>query len=53
MMLIHDGAVRENYVVEFEEGRRIAWRPAEWGRRPPGYLWRWELEPAGAAAGHD
>jgi hypothetical protein len=27
--LTHDGAIRENHVVEFEEGRRIAWRPAE------------------------
>jgi uncharacterized protein YndB with AHSA1/START domain len=43
------GAIRENHVVEFEEGRRIAWRPAEPGQRPPGHLWRWELEPAGAA----
>ncbi|BBY07595.1 SRPBCC family protein [Mycobacterium noviomagense] len=39
------GSVRENHVVEFEEGRRIAWRPAEKGRRPPGHLWRWELDP--------
>lgn len=39
------GSVRENHVVEFEEGRRIAWRPSEPGRRPPGHLWRWELEP--------
>ena len=37
--------VRENHVVEFEEGRRIAWRPSEPGREPPGHLWRWELEP--------
>jgi len=29
------------------EGRRIAWMPAEPGQRPPGHLWRWELEPAG------
>ena len=43
------GAIRENHVVEFEEGRRIAWRPAEPGQRPPGHLWRWELEPAGPA----
>jgi uncharacterized protein YndB with AHSA1/START domain len=41
------GAVRENHVVEFDEGRRIAWRPAEPGRQPPGHLWRWELEPVG------
>jgi hypothetical protein len=44
MMLIK-GAVRENHVVEFEEGRRIAWRPAPAGQAPPGHLWRWELEP--------
>ncbi len=41
------GAVRENHVVEFEEGLRIAWTPAEPGGRPPGHLWRWELEPVG------
>ena len=45
MTLTRDGAIRENHVVEFEEGRRIAWRPAEPGQRPPGHLWRWELEP--------
>jgi uncharacterized protein YndB with AHSA1/START domain len=42
------GSVRENHVVEFEEGRRIAWRPAEPGKEPPGHLWRWELEPVDA-----
>jgi uncharacterized protein YndB with AHSA1/START domain len=46
-MTLTSGSVRENHVVEFEEGRRIAWRPAEAGRRPPGHLWRWELEPLG------
>ncbi len=44
-MTLTKGMVRENHIVEFEEGRRIAWRPAEPGRRPPGHLWRWELEP--------
>ena len=39
------GHVRENHVVEFVEGRRVAWRPAEPGQAPPGHLWRWELEP--------
>jgi uncharacterized protein YndB with AHSA1/START domain len=39
------GNVRENHVVEFTEGRRIAWRPAEPGQEPPGHVWRWELEP--------
>jgi len=37
--------VRENHVVEFDEGRLIAWRPAEPGQEPPGHLWRWTLEP--------
>lgn len=45
MTLTKDGAVRENHVVEFDEGHRIAWRPAEPGQAPPGHLWRWELEP--------
>jgi GNAT superfamily N-acetyltransferase/uncharacterized protein YndB with AHSA1/START domain len=39
------GAVRENHVVEFEEGRRIAWCPAPEGGQPFGQLWRWQLEP--------
>ncbi len=39
------GAVRENHVVDFAEGRLIAWRPAEVGAAPPGHLWRWDLEP--------
>jgi uncharacterized protein YndB with AHSA1/START domain len=43
------GNVRENHVVEFEEGSRIAWRPAEPGEQPPGHLWRWELEPVDAS----
>ena len=44
-MTLTGGAIRENHIVEFEEGRRIAWLPSEPGRRPPGHLWRWELEP--------
>lgn len=44
-MTLTGGQVRENHVVEFDEGRRIAWRPAEPGQEPPGHLWRWELEP--------
>ena len=39
------GNVRENHVVEFEEGRLIAWRPSPVGGPQPGHLWRWELEP--------
>ncbi|MDQ3157753.1 MAG: SRPBCC family protein [Actinomycetota bacterium] len=43
------GNLRENHVVEFEEGRRIAWKPAEPSQEPPGHLWRWELEPLDAS----
>ena len=48
-MTLTRGSIRENHVVEFDEGRRIAWMPAEPGQRPPGHLWRWELEPAGVS----
>jgi uncharacterized protein YndB with AHSA1/START domain len=44
-MTLTKGNVRENHVVEFAEGHRIAWRPSEPGHEPPGHLWRWELEP--------
>ncbi|MEB4211272.1 SRPBCC family protein [Mycobacterium sp. 94-17] len=42
------GAVRENHVTEFVEGSKIAWRPAEPNKQPPGHLWRWELSPVNA-----
>ena len=45
IMTTTKGNVRENHVVEFDEGRLIAWRPAESGQEPPGHLWRWQLEP--------
>ena len=48
-MTLTRGSIRENHVVEFEEGRRIAWMPAEPGHERPGHLWRWELEPVGAS----
>ena len=48
-MTLTGGQVRENHIVEFEEGRRIAWRPAEPGQQSPGHLWRWELEPLDAS----
>ncbi|PXY29423.1 polyketide cyclase [Prauserella sp. PE36] len=47
-MTLSNGGVRANRVVEFEEGRRIAWLPSEQGKEPPGHLWRWELEPLDA-----
>jgi uncharacterized protein YndB with AHSA1/START domain len=49
VMTLTMGANRENHVVEFTEGRRIAWRPSEPGKAPPGHLWRWELEPVSAS----
>ena len=48
MALTH-GGIRDNHVVEFDEGRLMAWRPSEPGREPPGHLWRWELEPITAS----
>jgi uncharacterized protein YndB with AHSA1/START domain len=47
IMTITSGAIRHNHVVEFEEGRLIAWMPSEAGQERPGHLWRWELDPAG------
>jgi uncharacterized protein YndB with AHSA1/START domain len=38
---------RDNRVVEFEEGRLIAWLPGDAGQQASGHLWRWELEPVG------
>jgi len=52
LMTTTTGNVRENHVVEFVEGRRIAWRPSEPGKPPPGHLWRWVLEPIDAARTH-
>jgi uncharacterized protein YndB with AHSA1/START domain len=49
-MTLTSGSVRENHVVEFDEGRRIAWTPAEPGQQPPGHRWRWELAPAGPSS---
>jgi uncharacterized protein YndB with AHSA1/START domain len=43
-MTLTNGAVRENHVVEFIENSKIAWEPAEPGKRPPGHVWRWELQ---------
>jgi hypothetical protein len=47
-MRLTNGGVRENHVVEFDEGRLLAWKPSEQDREPPGHLWRWELEPLAA-----
>jgi uncharacterized protein YndB with AHSA1/START domain len=44
-MVLTMGVLRDNHVVEFDEGRLIAWRPSEQGKKPSGHLWRWQLEP--------
>lgn len=44
-VMLTKGQLRPNRVVEFDEGRRIAWLPFPEGEQPPGHLWRWELEP--------
>jgi uncharacterized protein YndB with AHSA1/START domain len=49
-MDLTNGSVRHNHVVEFDEGRLIAWRPSEPDRDPPGHLWRWELAPLASGA---
>lgn len=46
-MTLTNGKARENHIVEFEEGKRIAWLPAPAGEQPRGHLWRWECEPLG------
>lgn len=48
VMALTTGAIRDNHVVEFVEGRRIAWQPAEPGATPVGHLWRWTLDPVDA-----
>ena len=34
-MTLTMGVLRDNHVVEFDEGRLIAWRPSEQGKEPP------------------
>ncbi|UVI35844.1 SRPBCC family protein [Brevibacterium spongiae] len=41
------GVDRENHIVDFAEGRRIAWKPSEVGGEPFGQKWVWEIEAAG------
>lgn len=47
LMELTNGQSRTNYVVEYEEGQRIAWKPAPVGETPRGHLFRWELESIG------
>jgi uncharacterized protein YndB with AHSA1/START domain len=46
-MRLTRGGIRDNHVVDFVEGRRLAWRPAVAGKSPPGHLWAWELQSLG------
>ncbi|MEL4358244.1 MULTISPECIES: SRPBCC family protein [unclassified Luteococcus] len=46
-MIVTGNRPRDNEVVEFTEGRLIAWKPSPVGEPQPGQLWRWELEPRG------
>lgn len=48
VMTNSNGKVRQNHIVEFDEGRLIAWNPSEVDAVPPGHLWRWTLEPIDA-----
>ncbi|WP_209324238.1 SRPBCC family protein [Brevibacterium renqingii] len=44
------GVDRENRIVDFAEGRLIAWKPSEVGGEPFGQKWVWEIEPSGEGA---
>lgn len=52
VMTLTKGSERANHVVEFEEGRRIAWKPSEVDGPAFGQLWRWELDPTGDGSTH-
>ena len=41
------GVEREYHVVEFDDGRLIAWMPSEVGGEPFGQKWKWEVESTG------
>src|ERR1700722_15455848 len=49
MTLTRTSGVRDNRVVEFEEGRLIAWMPGDAGQEPAGHLWRGACKPAGGS----
>jgi|SRR5690625_5083733 len=43
-MVLTNGKVRHNHVVEFTQNELIAWKPSGVDQPPAGHLWRWELE---------
>ncbi|WP_431859821.1 SRPBCC family protein [Micrococcus terreus] len=47
-MTLTNGQERENRIVDFEEGRVIAWKPAPAGEEPRGHIWRYDLTPVDA-----
>ena len=40
----------ENHVVDFQDGRGIAWMTAREGQPPAGVRWSWELQPKTAGS---
>lgn len=47
-MSLHKGTTNYNRIIEFEEGRRIAWQPHPEGEDAPGHVWKWEIAPVSA-----
>lgn len=43
-MVLTNGKVRQNHVVEFAENELIGWKPSAVDQPQSGHLWRWELE---------
>lgn len=52
-MMVHSGTVRENHIVEFEEGRRIAWLPSEEGKAPRTPVALGDRAPRGRSGGRE
>ena len=45
VMLNTSGNMRDSQIVEFEEGRLIAWKTGPVGEPRPGHIWKWQVEP--------
>ena len=54
LMLNSNGKVRQNRVVEFQDGRVVAWMPCPVDGEPFGFRWRWQVDvhPSGAWVTH-
>lgn len=44
LMLNSNGKVRQNRVVEFDQGHVVAWMPCPVDGEPFGFRWRWQVE---------